>query len=289
MKRRRFLTLAAAFACAPRLAQASTWQGYALGAEVSITLHGPREWSAPLLAALPARLSQIEEDFSLYRDTSTLSRLNARGQLEVSDSFTKLLDHCDTAHRLTRGAFDPTVQPLWHALSQGADTQGPQAAIGWDHITRRGRSVTLGKGQALTLNGIAQGFATDLIAEELAQAGATKALINIGEFRALGGPFTLGLSDPQQGYIGNRRLQNAAIATSSPLATRAGTAPHILGPQGQRPLWSTVSVTSKSAALADALSTAGCLMPKSALKTLAQHPDIQAIQIVDQNGTLFTL
>ena len=289
MKRRRFLTLAAAFACAPRPAQASTWQGYALGAEVSITLHGPREWAAPLLAALPARLNQIEEDFSLYRDTSLLARLNAHGRLEVSDSFAKLLELCDAAHLLTGGAFDPTVQPLWQALSQGADTQGPQAAIGWDRVTRQGRSVTLGKGQALTLNGIAQGFATDLIAEELTQAGATKALINIGEFRALGGPFTLGLSDPSQGYIGNRRLQNAAIATSSPLATRAGAAPHILGPQGQRPLWSTVSVTADSAALADALSTAACLMPKRALKSLAQHPDIQAIQIVDQNGTLSTL
>jgi thiamine biosynthesis lipoprotein len=218
-----------------------------------------------------------------------LSRLNAHGRLKVSDSFAKLLDLCDTVHRLTDGAFDPTVQPLWQALSQGADTQGPEAAIGWDRVSRQGHNIALGKGQALTLNGIAQGFSTDLIAKDLAQAGATKALINIGEFRALGGPFTLGLSDPSQGYIGNRRLQNAAIATSSPLATRAGTAPHILGPKGQQPLWSTVSITANSAALADALSTAACLMPKSALKSLAQHPDIQAIQVVDQNGTLFTL
>jgi thiamine biosynthesis lipoprotein len=42
-------------------------------------------------------------------------------------------------------------------------------------------------GQALTFNGIAQGFATDLVVGELQAAGAEKVLANIGEYAGFGG------------------------------------------------------------------------------------------------------
>jgi thiamine biosynthesis lipoprotein len=50
--------------------------------------------------------------------------------------------------------------------------------------------------------------------------------------------------------------------------------PHILGPQGQAPVWQTVSVSAPEAAIADALSTAFCLMDRVAIdKALARFPD----------------
>jgi cytochrome c len=62
-------------------------------------------------------------------------------------------------------------------------------------------------------------------------------------------------------------LETRALATSSPLGTvfdAAGKVGHILNPVTglpAAPLWTSVSISAASAAVADAVSTAGCLMP----------------------------
>ena len=114
----------------------------------------------------------------------------------------------------------------------------------------------------------------------------TETLVNIGEYRALGGPFKLGLSDPTQGHLGTRTLQDGAIATSSPILP--GSASHILH-RSQTPLWSTVSVEATTATRADCLSTALCLTPRDQIAEIRQHPDISRITLVDFDGNLTTL
>ncbi|WGW02841.1 FAD:protein FMN transferase [Tropicibacter oceani] len=290
MNRRRFLTLAAAFACAPRFAHAATWQGRALGAEVSVTLSGPRDAVDPALAAIPRKLEQIEDLFSLYRPNSVLARLNRDGAAVAPGLFTQLLDQVSQAHDLTDGLFDPTVQPLWKALARGTDPAPARALIGWNRVRRDvGGRVRLGSGQALTLNGIAQGFATDLIRSDLQAQGFDRALIDIGEIAALGGPYRLGLQDPEFGVIGQRVLTAGAIASSSPGALSLGTQAHILGPQGQPPLWSTVSIEAQSATLADALSTAAVFLPVERLRRLKDQAQLRRITLVDHDGNLRTI
>jgi thiamine biosynthesis lipoprotein len=289
MKRRRFLTLAACFACAPRFALAATWQGRALGADVSVTLSGPREATEAALAAIPARLDQVERLFSLYREDSALVELNRTGRLRAPDPvFAALLDAADHAHRLTGGLFDPTVQPLWQALALGENAQAPRQAIGWARITRS-PAITLDTGQALTLNGIAQGFATDLVAQDLRTQGFARALVDIGEQAALGGPYRLGLMDPEFGLIGQRTLTDSATATSSPGALRLGEATHILSPDGRPPLWSTISIEAPSATLADALSTAAVFMDEPALRDLKNSAALHRITAVSQDGDMITI
>jgi FAD:protein FMN transferase len=120
---------------------------------------------------------------------------------------------------------------------------------------------------ALTLNGVAQGFIADKVADLLAAEGLTDILINTGEFRALGQlPGAAGW--PVKLTTGGEvSLVSRALATSSPLGTffdRDGTVGHILSPLDGMPAiatWSSVSISAASAALADALSTAACLMP----------------------------
>lgn len=139
------------------------------------------------------------------------------------------------------------------------------------------------------MNGIAQGHATDLIRADLQAAGADKALINIGEYAALSGPFHMGISDPVQGIVGQTSLTGTAVATSSPSATLINGAPHITGPMGEHPLWSTVSITADSAAMADALSTAACMMPLTALRALKRQANLHKITVLDADGNLRTL
>jgi thiamine biosynthesis lipoprotein len=100
------------------------------------------------------------------------------------------------------------------------------------------------------------------VAALLARHGLTRALIDTGELVALPGdtwPVTLPSGETQP-------LRARALATSAPLGftfAGDGRTSHILDPRTAlpaRPLWRSVTISAASAALADALSTAGCLI-----------------------------
>ncbi len=292
--RRRFLAITGAAMAFPGGARATTrWQGRALGAEVAITLNGQTASARDhALAEVRGMLARIEGLFSLYDPSSALSRLNRDGSLSDPDpAFVRLLTEADAIHRATNGAFDPTVQPLWRALAEGGDAAAARALIGWDRLQISPAAVTLGPGQALTLNGIAQGFATDCAVDLLKAAGFAETLVNIGEFRALGGPWSIGIADPAEGIVATRRLTGAAIATSSPGAmhlTREEA--HILSPGGQPIHWSTVSVEAADATTADGLSTACCHMTRDQIEAARNSlSGVGPITVVSPEGDLRTL
>lgn len=250
MRRRRFLALSAAFATMGASAAPIRWQGRALGAEVSLTLRAPEAQARAAIGDIAALLETVEAEFSLYRPSS-LTKLNRTGRLRPSPMFRDLMKKADTAHRLTDGLFDPTVQPLWDAQAKGHPL--PRHLVGWDRV-EQGRSILLGHGQALTFNGIAQGYATDLARDRLHALGLMNILVNIGEYAGSGGPWRIGIEDPAHGPIATTTLINGAIATSS--AAPFGV-PHIFGPTAPR--YATVSIQADQAWRADALSTAAIL------------------------------
>lgn len=287
MNRRRFLALSATCLISPRAARASgTWRGIALGADAVIHLSGPSAKINQAFASLPALLNEVEDEFSLYRPTSALSRLNQSGRLAPSPHFAKICQISDQLHRKTGGSFDPTVQPLWKALAKGGDLAIARRAIGWDRVTFADE-IRLDRGQALTFNGIAQGFATDLLRRHLQDLGFAVGLVNIGEFAALGGPHPVGIADPVAGVLAQVRLTNTAMAVSSPRATLIAGEPHILHPKGLPPLWSTVAVEADSAAVADGLSTALVFARREEILKIRQAiGGIGRIYGVDLSGNL---
>ena len=292
LSRRRFLAISAAMLGAGPARSAATparWRGVALGAEAEITIHGPGAERA--LAEALALVRAVEAEFSLYDPGSALSRLNRAGRLAPSPTFAELLGLVDRVPAATGGAFDPTVQPLWEALARGGSLGPARAAVGWERVRLGGGEVRLGAGQALTFNGIAQGFATDAVADMLEARGFGRALVDIGEHRALGGPWRVGLADPVAGYLGTRTLDMGAIATSSPDALRLGLEGHILDPRGGRGTrWSTVSVEATRAAIADAVSTGCCLLDLAQIGAVMRRlPEISAVTLVDADGNLRSL
>ncbi|ARE40767.1 Nitrous oxide reductase maturation periplasmic protein NosX [Rhodovulum sp. P5] len=292
MNRRRFLSISAAAVAVPGAACARTvWRGHALGAEAQVTLAGDRAAAQAVIPALTAELDRIASLFSLYRPDSALVRLNRAGQLSgPPPEMVELLTLCGQVHAATAGRFDPTVQPLWAALARGEDGAAEKGLIGWNRVEFGPDAITLGPGQALTLNGIAQGYATDRVADLLAGAGFTDVLVDIGEHRALGGPWRLGLRDPAFGLLGTRTLRDGAIATSSPAALSLGGAAHILSPTGVPLRWSTVSVEARTAAPADALSTALCMASRDEAEgAVALMPDVRSVTLVDHAGDLRTI
>lgn len=277
MNRRRFLTLTAA-ALAPLPGQTATltdWQGTGLGSALSLRLLGADPHHArQTFARVQAEISRIETLASLYRD-SALTRLNRDGHLAwPSPDLLDLLTFAGQVHKATDGAFDPTVQPLWQAIATGTDTTQARSLIGWDRVRLSSREITLDRGQALTLNGIAQGWAADRITDLLCAQGFTDALVDMGEIAALGqGDWPVQITGPDGAPLAQTRLAHRALATSSPSGTLVNGKPHILGPLGQPPLWQTVSVSAPRAVLADALSTSFCLMDRPSIdRALAAFP-----------------
>lgn len=295
LTRRRFIAISAALAPAMAVARTPDLHvetGIALGATVTLRLQHP---DAPRIAALAmAEIRRLEGVFSLFLPDSALVRLNRDARLDAPPF--ELLDCLTLAgavHRASGGAFDPSVQPLWQAeataLTRGApltpaERAQARALIGWDSVTLEPTAITLRPGMALTLNGIAQGHIADRVAALLADHGLTRALVDTGELRALpegDWPVTLASG-------GAITLQDRALATSAPLGMTFGgdgVSSHILDPRTGEPLravWSSVSVSAPSAALADALSTAACLMTseQSVLDLCAAFPGARIEAVV---------
>lgn len=289
LSRRRFLAISAAAAtlgAAPagpsRAAQLTRWQGIALGARATITLAHPD--AARIIARARAEIDRLEGIFSLYRPDSALARLNRDGQLaDPPFELLECLGQCGAVHAATGGAFDPTVQPLWrlYAAHRGRPPQQQVARAlsrtGWQHVAYDGAGgIRLARpGMALTLNGIAQGYVADRVAALLRAEGLTDILVDTGEMRALGG-MPEGGGWPVSLQAGAERIPDAvalrdrALASSAPLGTvldDEGRVGHVLDPATGRPAparWRLVSVLAPLAAIADGLSTAGCLMERDA-------------------------
>lgn len=299
LTRRRFIAISAAAAGGAALgrpasaASLHTWRGVALGAAASIRLAHPDDAEARrLIDACVAEITRLERIFSLYDDRSALVRLNADGRLELPPlELVELLARAAAVSAATDGAFDATVQPLWrryadHFAVAEADPAGPDlrhvlTLVDWRGVRVAPAEISFDRpGMAVTLNGIAQGYVTDVIAGLLHREGMTRVLVDLGELRALGThpdghPWRVGLADPADpARIALRTpLSDMALATSGGYGTRfepSGRYNHLMDPRSGRcaPANRSVSVIAKDATTADAASTALSLLP------LAEAPEV---------------
>jgi thiamine biosynthesis lipoprotein len=311
--RRRFLQLTAATSaaalCGIRGASAAqhthVWQGSALGADATITLGGLEANQAEALfeESLGA-ISELESQFSLYREDSALSRLNAGGRLEnPAPEFIELLDVSKQISGATSGAFDPTVQPFWrlHISGRGGaeEIAAAKTLVDFRNVEWSAERVAFAQeGMAMTLNGIAQGFITDKIAGHLRAKGLTSVLVNLGEYRAIGAhpelrPWQVGIQDPKiaNGLVGIVELQDEAVATSGAYGGRIGPhteTNHLFDPRSGQSAdrYLSVSVVHPSATIADGLSTAFSFLSEEDIQNSLRAFEGARVLIVCADGTL---
>ena len=282
LNRRRFLTIAAASLAAPaQAASAHEWNGIAMGSAARIVLSGAtKEKAERVFRKVEAVLRQFEQQFSLHRELD-LTRLNRNGWLpHPADEIQATCALVDLVHAATGGAFDPTVQPLWLAIATGGDTGAASGLTGWTRVRRSATEIRLEPRMQITFNGIAQGQAADRVADLMREEGFTNVIIDMGEIAALGerpsgGGWRADIAMPDGTKMARAILSDRALATSSPAGTLIGKgSPHILDPRGGTHLWRIASVSAPSAALADALSTAFCIMDRNAIEAaLARFPE----------------
>lgn len=271
------------------------WRGLVLGNLASIEIrHTDQLKAARLIKLAQGEIARLETVMSLYRPDSALSALNRDGVLRKPPlDLVQVLAEARRFGGLSGGAFDVTVQPLWKVYSDyfaaaDANPAGPNLdAIrrAAEHVDFRALEIepsVVGlrrPGMALTLNGIAQGYITDRVAELLRNEGMGNVLVDLGEVRALGTrdgaePWRAGIENAHRtGLVAEVPLTDQALSTSGSYGFQfdpAGRFHHIFDPRsGTCPqLYASVSVIAPKSAAADALATACNLTP------LAGIPDL---------------
>lgn len=292
------------------------WRGTALGADAELLFHhdDPEEADRLLDLAL-AEIERLERVFSLYRRDSALSQLNKAGELvDPPFDLVRLLSQSQEFGALTGGAFDVTVQPFWRVYANDfaehdAQPNGPSAAdlaaarhlVDYRRLHVDAKRVVFERpGMAVTLNGIAQGYVTDRVAELLRANGLDNVLVDLGEMRGLGrrpdaAAWRVGIHDPRRSgrTLGVVDLKNQALATSGGYGTpfdRLGRFNHLFDPRtglcAERYL--SVSVLAPLATTADALSTAFSVMPLPEIHAVLSRIETARVIVLDKDGRLVT-
>jgi len=301
LSRRRVITVLGAVAGLPLLPSADEpethtrlhrWRGTALGSPSYIIVAHPDHGVAEkAIAECVAEIERLEKQFSLYRGDSEIARLNRDGRLEApSGDLLALLSQCQRFYELSGGAFDVTVQPLWEVYaahffgSRLPPPNGPEptavkqalALVGWQNVEVTSRCITLARQEmGLTLNGIAQGFLTDRIADILRTNGCDRLLADMGrsEIRLVGHrpdgqAWRVGLADPlaPDRVAVTLNLADRCISTSGGYGTKfeaTGRYHHLFDTRTGTSAahYIAVSVIAASTMVADALSTSLYVTP----------------------------
>ncbi len=254
--------------------------GFALGATTSIVaLHEDLAAAERAVDAAFEELATVQSVMSLYRRDSQLCRLNREGVLlDPHPYLVQVLEKARAMSAASDGDFDVTVQPLWALyaaatrdghLPSAVDIERTRQLVDWRRVEVGEDRIRLtGSGTAVTLNGIAQGFAADRTLSALAAGGVGHALVNTGEIGAMGRRrdgelWTIGIQHPRSphAFISRANLDGRCVATSGDYGTSFGpdrVHNHIFDPgTGRSPgEFQSVTVLARTGLEADALSTA---------------------------------
>ena len=257
------------------------------------------------------RIDALEDQLTIYRDDSEVSRLNATahlGPVAVEPGLFRLLEQAIAIGRGTGGAYDVTTGALsvaWGFFRGPKRVPEPdvladaKALTGHEHLTLdpERRTVAFDRpGILINLGSIGKGYAIDRAADLIrAYWWPTSALVHGGRSSlfALGSPpgrfggrWEIALRNPfrPESPLGLLRLRNRGMGTSGTAFQKfeAGgqVYGHILDPRSGAPANGPASVTvlAPTATEADALSTAFYLLgPEAAAAHVAERPEIGAV------------
>lgn len=250
------------------------WQGLALGAQARIVLSAEDKTDAQeAIDTTISEISRLEKIFSLFIPDSELVVLNKSKYLNApSHDMKQLIALSQKIHKHTDGLFNPAIQKLWRFYADWfSQNKGMMPDVDVvDEIIKHSdfrkvivndQGLFIDERMELSLNGIAQGYITDRIAELLREKGWSNVLLDIGEVRSLdgkpdGNPWQVAIRESNTMIP----VRNKALATSSGHTLTLSDAyklTHILNPHTglSEHYRNCITVSHHSAAVADALST----------------------------------
>lgn len=262
-------------------------------------------------------LARIDLSMSGYREDSEVSRFNTSPStdwFEVSSDLVTVVDHALEVSRESGGAFDVTAGPLiaaWGFGAAGEPIELPdesrlarlKARVGHEKLQVRLDPPALRKSDAalrIDLNGIAPGYAVDLMAERLRALQVAHFMIDIGgEVRAQGRNargevWRIAVEKPidaEPEPYAILKIDNAAVTTSGEYRhyyDRDGRRySHTIDPRTGRPVehnLASVVVIGPSSMYTDAWATALNVLGSEAGRELAEKRAM-AVMFIDAEDT----
>jgi len=260
-----------------------------------------------------ATFDSVNNRLSSWNSDSEVGRFNTApvgATFTVSKWFSTCLRVGEELGKISGGAFDPSAGPLmrlWGFRSQHdrvpSETELDSVLAllgGYEHDPFQRKLTKTRAGTQIDLGGVAKGFAVDRAIANLIEFGISSALLDLG-----GNVFALGLPDDRDTWrVGVRDPQNPdeIFATFGMVNRAAATSGsyerfveidgrrygHIMNPATGQPAEGLLSVTviSRSATLADALSTTLFVLgPERAQSLLHDHyPHVDAILVLPGDG-----
>ncbi|HLS79850.1 MAG TPA: FAD:protein FMN transferase [Steroidobacter sp.] len=246
------------------------------------------EQEAQAQEAIDSVLEVVDRTMSGYRSDSEIVRFNESRSTEwfaVSEELAQVVRIALTVSEQSHGAFDVTLAPLVEAWGFGPEqprsTPPDQSTLsslrdraGWRKLHARSTPSALRKDDPeleVDLNGVAPGYAVDLIAERLQALGVANFMIDVGGEIRVGGrnahgeAWRIAVERPLEGsgLYATLRLTDVAVATSGDYRRyyehEGRRYSHTIDPGTLRPVehaLASVVVVSPSAALSDAWATA---------------------------------
>ena len=259
-------------------------------------------------------IDRLEDQLTIYRDHSEISKLNARAGLEATTVERNLFDLLVLArqiHNETDGAFDISTGALikawgFHVRAGRVPSATERAEVltrvGMQHITfdpENGTAAFQRPGLEINLGSIGKGYAVDRAIQTLWKEWHIACVLVHGGHSsvfALGGEpgrdaWPVALSDPRdpQRTLGVFHLRDRALGTSSAtyqhLLHEGRKLGHILDPRTGWPAEGMLgaTVTAPTAAVADALATAFFILGPGPAQAYCQtHPEIGAVLIREE-------
>jgi thiamine biosynthesis lipoprotein len=266
-----------------------------------------------ILRLAKEELDQMETAMSLYQSESEISRLNRVGSVEASQHFINVVNESLKHGQLTEGYFDITIWPVLKLIQKSlkVSNQPPQKKqleslrelVDFKNVSVLGKQIKFKKqGMAISLDGVAKGYAVDVIAEKLRLSGILSFIVNFsGNMRiegrhADGRPWSLAVYDPVTEAVVKIPVASTPLSVASSGIDFASYSKdklwhHIINPKTLRPANELIatSIVGPSATVCDVLSTATFAMgPNQAVRILLKNYPQYRYRLETRNGKITT-
>ena len=260
-------------------------KGFVFGTFYNVTYQSPKD----LQADIEAELKKVDMEFSMFNDSSTVSRLNRGETVDRSPMFMEVYQLAQTVNKETDGAFDITVAPLVNAWGFGFKNEQLPTAHQVDSLLKIRNQ--------LDFAAIAKGYGSDAIARLLRRHDVRNFMVEIGGEVVTQGisdkrlPWRIGVTKPTDDSLSvSGDLQTVLNVTDIAMATSGNYRnfyykggrkyAHTIDPKTGYPVQHSLlsaTVLAKDCAVADAYATAFMVMGVERAKAvLERHPELMA-------------
>ena len=270
--------------------------GFIFGTVYNVTYQADND----LQSEIEAALKQVDAEFSMFNEQSTVARINRGEQPQRSKMFQEVYELAQTVSHETDGAFDITVAPLVNAWGFGFKHEKMPTPQQVDSLLKIRNQMDF--------SAIAKGYGSDVVASLMRRHGVENFMVEIGGEVVTQGvsphrvPWRIGVTKPTDDSLSTGgELQTVLNVTDRAMATSGNYRnfyykggrkyAHTIDPRTGYPVQHNIlsaTVLADRCAVADAYATSFMVLGLDrSREVLDRHPELMVYFIyTDEQGQL---